>query len=187
MNEQTETMNATKRQTKSTRIDGASLRPDLDRNRASVETTCAYWVGLTHDCPMDVIDVAGVHFPKNNGEQTMIDGRTKLVPCHGTLVHLTRDKIESLRNKLPLTVIRWSAGENVEKRTASLVKIPSPEDIAERQKLNRPIVRYTQSKHDVAAVDYMYCVLCEDQQDPDRGGKPPKTIAESGLEWPESL
>lgn len=193
---------------KTSRISGAELVPDIKERsiRRGVDTSFLYWVGVTPSCPVEFIDLAGINFPKVNAAlipDPMRTGRTVRQGKIGSIVRLTEDKIQMMREKLPRTVVRFlnddgakeepGTGQNIgdvaqRPRRGQLITIPTDADIAQRRKLGKPTRAYTPDLlRDVPAARFMFAVLCDDQDQPERGEHYPEPLEETGLEWPGEL
>ena len=89
---------------------GSDLVYDLEKHRAVITTQNWYWLGALPGCPRETLHIAGVEFSKmteivrrnpHNPSQTDRDARI------GSLVQLTKAKVELLREKIRLQVIRF--------------------------------------------------------------------------------
>lgn len=181
---------------------GRDLVPDLSKHRASVESTRFYWVGVTPDCPVRFVDLAGINFPAHN-ENLIPDpsrpGRKKRQPVVGAIVPMNAEKIDQIRERLARTVIRFTddkgqkeepgTGQNLgdlarRPRRGYLITIPREEDVAAREKAGRPTRRYMQQPGDQPAARYMFAKLCTNQTTGNRGDEYPDVLEQTGLDWP---
>jgi len=190
-----------------TRISGSDLVPNLEQNRElkGVNHSSKYWVGVTPSCPVEHIDICGINFPKVNElivDDPMRTSVKKRVPVIGSVVELTAQKIQMMRERLPRTVIRFlddqgvtnepgtgqNIGDNhVRPKRGHVITIPTDAEIEERRKKNKGLRTYTPSKNDVPAARFMFAVLCEDQERGSRGDFYPDVLETTGLEWPDEL
>lgn len=190
-----------------TRIAGSDLVPNLEQNRElkGVNHSSKYWVGVTPSCPVEHIDICGINFPKVNElivDDPMRTSVKKRVPVIGSVVELTAQKIQMMRERLPRTVIRFlddqgvtnepgtgqNIGDNhVRPKRGHVITIPTDSEIDERRKKNKGLRTYTPSKNDVPAARFMFAVLCEDQERGSRGDFYPDVLETTGLEWPDEL
>ena len=190
-------------------IDGSSLSADLDGPLKGSLSQYYYWVGVLPTCPVESVDIAGINFPKLN--ENVIDdpsrtGRSRRVPVIGSITILTEDKIRLLREKLPRQVVRFldggagaggakeetGTGQNlgdlhVRPRKGYMVRIPTDQQIKERRERGRSSRHYVRQKGDEPAAKYIFAMLCEDQDKPDRGDFYPDPLEVTGLEWPEKI
>jgi len=200
------TTRRTSRQTK-TRIAGTDLVPNLDATRElkGVNRSYKYWVGVTPSCPVEHIDICGINFPKVNElivDDPMRTSVKKRVPVIGSVVELTAQKIQMMRDRLPRTVIRFlddqgvtnepgtgqNIGDNhVRPKRGHLITIPTDQEIEDRRKKNKGLRTYSPNKNDVPAARFMFAVLCEDQERGSRGDFYPDVLETTGLEWPDEL
>lgn len=198
-----------KTRAKTTRIDPKDLAVDFDSFEGlAVLEEHPFWLGLTADCPVNQIDVAGLHFPKAE-EEIKINAAGKQIrnPVHGALnFHVTRQHFDALCEVLPRLVIRFTdkgieeppekdaagviTGAPLVVRRGYLVKIPTAAQIAEREEeiqrmggRGRKLRPYMRDPRDVPASRFMYF-----QHVPNKmRGNEFSTIEEDGLEWPEVL
>jgi len=100
----------TKKTQKKTAAKGASLVPDLEKNRASVTTLQWFWIGALPGCPRESLDLAGISFPKMT-EMVRKDphqsGKTHRTAKLGALIQLTEAQVERLIDRMPFQVIRF--------------------------------------------------------------------------------
>lgn len=186
---------------RSARIDGADLLPDLGNHTVSVVEEYRYWVGVLPGCPREHIDLAGINFPKIN--ENLVDQRgsnkKQRVPVIGAIVTLTADKIRRMRERLPRTVIRFyddqgekeepgtglNVGDNYRQpRRGQVITIPTAENVETARRNNRPARQYSPHPNDRPAAEFMFCVLCKNQERGERGDVYPDTLDKTGLEWP---
>lgn len=186
-------------------IPNEAFLADLDTQPGlAVDMAYAYWLGVTAACPANQIDCAGLHFPKMQ-ERIIPDpnrpGEHVRVPVIGGLDrHVTRDKLDALREIVSRLVIRFieapeaqeepGTGENIgdvvrRARKGYVITIPTEAQIQAAKDEGRTLRRYTRQPHDEPAAKYMYMRLCEDQTDPQRGLAAPPTLAEVGVSWPD--
>jgi len=183
-------MNTTK--TNPHKIDPAALAPDFDNlPEEHVGKRGTFWMGLTKDCPLGQIDVAGLHFPgynevigtDNAGRQTR----------HGVIGALnsevTRTHFDELVKVMPRLVVRFerlpkSALEQPEddkvRRRALLIKIPDEAMIAGATAHGRTLKPYRRMEGDRPASEFMFF----HHAPLGVRGLEYQTIAEVGLEWP---
>lgn len=183
-----------------TRKAGSDLMPDLDRYKQGLHTTYAYWVGVTDKCPKPGIDVAGVHFPALVGERSKVAaGERELKP--GVIVHLRQDQIERMAARLRQTVIRFrdypaehqpelgsryvtaTDDSQPQPKGGTIITIPTKEEVDSVRGRGTHYPQYIADPKDEPAARYMYCMLCPDQDRPERLPHY-RTIEETGLEWP---
>jgi len=192
---------------KTTRFSGESLMPNIGEHRhnAGVTKEFRYWVGVMPSCPVESLDLAGINFPKVNEKLIADPLRThkkKRKPVVGALVWLTETKIRAMIERLPRTIIRFTddpgqheepgTGQNigdvaVRPRKGHVVTIPTAKDVAARRAKNKAVNTYTPRDGDEPAGRYMFAVLCEDQDNPERGDYYPDPIETTGIEWPDNL
>lgn len=186
-------------------IAGADLVADLSKDAPGVTYRYFYWVGSFPACPVEGLFCSGIAFPKVTQEIIQEKGTLEMqrVPRIGAIANLTKDKIDLLRERLPRTVIRFhdAPGEDDEPMAGSSlsdaqtrarrghpVQIPSKAQIKKAKDAgNRPPPRYVAGPHDRPAAEYMFAVLCEDQENPRPGGVYPPSLAAAGLVWPEPM
>lgn len=185
------------------RVEGSALVPNLQEHQVGVAKRYTYWVGVLPKAPIESLDVAGVSFPKMN-ERIIPDpanpGSKRRVPVIGALVHLTRDKLDLLAERIPNTVIRFLEEEPVKEepgtgqnlgdlhqraRRGHLITIPSAEEVQARKERGKATQQYVPRKGDQPAARFMFAVLCKDQDKPERGEFYPDVLEETGLIWPE--
>lgn len=193
------------RASEGSRIAGASLVPDLDpsSNPGAIQQF-RYWVGVTQSCPVALIDVAGICFPKLEMEiidDPMGGAQKKSRPVIGAIVFLTHEKITMLAERLQRTVIRFheagpddgqheeGTGENFRDphrrpRRGQLITIPSQQEVQARKDAGRATQQYVPGPNDVPAARFMFAHLCEDQTRGSRGESYPETLETAGLYWP---
>lgn len=194
--------------TAKTNIAGSELTADIHARSLQQGRVVQYryWVGITPSAPVETIHCAGIAFPKVT-EQLIADqmrtGQKKRAPRIGALVWLTEQKIRLLRERLPRTVIRFletrgeaeepGTGVNigdvaVRPRRGHLITIPTPEEIADRQKRGKPVRAYQPDpERDVPAARFMFAQMCANQKHPVRGEYYPECLEQTGLQWPEEL
>lgn len=182
------------------------LVPDLARANREGGTGQEFWfwLGITQDCPVGAVDIAGVHFPKM--QELLTDDplggpQRRRIPVIGGLRKITKREIDMLLEAIPRTVVRFTddlpvseelgTGKNVgdaheRARKGHLITIPRKEDIAAREAANRAAHHYTPSPRDVPAARFMFMHLCKDQSKGERGYAYPDTLDKSGIEWPEN-
>ena len=193
------------RKNKSRTVSGASLVPDLGTAGSGSVQQFAYWVGVTPSCPVEHIDLAGINFPKVNElilPDPMRTNQKRRVPVIGSIVWLSRDRLELMEARLRRTVIRFyddggqkdepgtgqNVGDNhVRPRRGHLITIPSEEQIEQAKKAGRSIRRYVPQANDVPAARFMFAQLCSDQDKGNRGDVYPEPLEVTGLDWPEDL
>jgi hypothetical protein len=179
-----------------TSVSPAKLAPNFDElpdEIVSVEET--FWMGLTADCPLGQIDVAGLHFPKKEESIVINDaGKQVRVPEIGGLDKtVTIHNFQALMEVLPRLVMRMGkevheergTGENTKHRArgvrGKLIKIPTKEMIAESvDGVGRQLKPYVRRPGDVPATDFMFFHHAPNGV---RGHEFP-TISEVGLTWP---
>ncbi len=183
-------------------VPATEFMPHPDKVRT--QTRYRYWVGLTPDCPVNNLTMAGLSFPKIN-ERLVADprrtGEKRRVPVIGALVWIDRQAMECIREQIPRTIMRMLApveentrnmetvSDNVTKpQRGHLITIPSQEQIQQALEDGSPINHYNYDEQkDVPAARYMFAHLCEDQSNPQRGEFYPDTLDKTGLQWPEEL
>ena len=187
----------------SSHIAGSDLVPDLSAPAPEVTAEFVYWVGVTHDCPVNHIVCAGNDFPMATSEIILDprDGKRKLSnpPGIGGFARLTRTKIERMRDDLKRLVIRTypnakddnetgdrskNIGDPIRRaRRGQIIRIPRASDFEVARKEGRSINPYIPQAGDVPAARYMFAVPCEDQKHPKRGTYYPPSLEEAGLHW----
>ncbi len=174
--------------------DGASLSTPAVTD--AVEDSRWYWIGVTADCPVGYVTAGGECFTKT--EELLSkdpNGGTSRAPVAGSLVRMTREKLQRLAERLPRTVIRFIDGSDdptermdpkATKRPprAQVITIPSNEQVAADGAAGRATRAYRRHPGDKPAARYMYCLPCENQSNPYRG-REYQTLDQTGLEWPE--
>lgn len=193
-----------------THVDPSKLQADFDSYEGlAVMEEHPFWMGLTADCPINQIDVGGLHFPKMEEEIVINNaGKQVRVPVVGALnYHVTRENFDALIEVLPRIVIRFTEPEIEEDENAMgpdgqntgqprrvrrgyLVKIPTKEQIEANEKdirdnggRGRRLRRYVRQPSDRPASEFMFFQHVADK----RRGHNYQTIAEEGLNWPEVL
>lgn len=187
------------------KIAAASLLPDWgDHDAAGVVQTATYWVGVIPSCPVESIDLGGIAFPKMNELLVPDPLRTNVkrrVPVIGSIVRLTHEHIQRMRERLPRTIVRLydggqeqepgtgqNVGDNhVRPKRGQLITIPSQELVDARRARGKPVRLYSRQPNDVPAANYMFAVLCKDQERGERSEHYPDTLNITGLEWPGNL
>lgn len=191
-----------------TKISGSSLVPDIEKSRkdGGVMRSYKYWVGVTPNCPVSYITMAGICFPKIN--ENLIDdpmgGSVKRrIPVVGAIVTLNEMQMRRLLKRLPQTVVRFidfdagtmeepGTGKNIgdvhqQPRRGQLITIPTKEEVEQRLASNKATRDYTPSPSDVPAARFMFAQLCGDQKLGSRGDFYPETLETAGFDWPEEL
>ena len=182
-------------------VDADALRPDFESHEGlAVAEDYPFWLGLTADCPVNQIDVAGLHFPK--AEESIVinnEGKQVRVPVLGALNYqVTREHFDALVATLPRLVIRFTdkepevdndgSGVNIgdpikRARKGYLIKIPTKKTIADAAESGQRKKPYIRKPGDRPAMDFMYFQHVADKQRANNY----QTIADAGLEWPEEL
>lgn len=192
------------------RTPGSSLVPTITPGSAGVERRTWYWAGVLPACPVESLDVAGVHFPKVQEEILPGPNNTKRrVPKLGALVRLTERHLRALEAKLPYKVLRF-LNEDQQRREVEAAeaeetaggKIQNLGDAARRARRGYPVNvpeplpkdaapwagrnqrRYVPQAGDEPAARFMFLVPCQDQGRPTRGEWYPEPLEVTGLEWP---
>lgn len=187
----------TNTETQTTKVDPSRLAPDFDSLPGEVTTDeYSFWLGITADCPLGQIDVAGLHFPKNEERIALNNaGKQVRIPEHGAInFTVSKHHFEELVKVLPRLVIRPNqvrkddnAGENigdpVHNSKGRLIKIPNAQMIAGASDSGRKLKPYVNKPGDRPATEFMYFIHAPDKV---RGLKY-QTIAEVGLEWPAEI
>lgn len=193
--------------TSARRVTGGALTPDLAQHRAGITTEYVYWCGLFPSAPVEHLAIRGVGFSKIN-EKILKGGanrQQRRIPVAGTLSRLTRDAFEEFTERLKRTVFRFTpTGTRHEKHMVEpstlidmdedfplcvpghVITIPTDEYVKQRLAAGLPSNAYTQHKDDEPAAQHMYMVLCEDQQNPQRGAYFPEPLSVTGLTWPDT-
>lgn len=199
MSKQDKRMDTSTQPPASKKIEGSALSYDVNAKRNSLGVTkqAYYWVGLLPGCPKEKAELAGVSFPKTTAllQQESASGRTVHVPQYGVVTTLTEEKIDLMRDRLSRTVVRFrqpaadplasnNVGDMTERRTGHFITVPTEAELEERRKAKRAAMRYTPGPNDEPAADYMFAVLCEDQENPRCGDYYPEPLSKTGLEWP---
>ena len=142
-----------------------------------------------------------MHFPKLV-EQIIRkrDGAQQRIPMIGSVVRLGRDKLMKLRERLQRTVIRFRdpkvadigvgatiAGIEGKPRRGAPVTMPAPGENEKRAKSNMPARTYHRDQMDEPAANYLFAVLCDDQEKGNRGQVYPEPLSVTGIEWPGDL
>lgn len=186
-------------------VRGDALAPTLEV--AEQDERFPYWVGSLPDCPLECVHVAGLEFPKIvrplvlDPEAPTSGRKVQGPPMVGQVVYLTRRKLDLLAAKLPRKVFRFlpSGGKDVDdpharaggkvldttknnKRSAMILDVPTPDEIAAREKRGRPTRRFTPRANDEHVAGYLYCVPAPHGRAP--GMQPPPPLNVTGLEYP---
>lgn len=194
----------TRKQKPKTRIvAGSDLVPNLETLKTGSLTRYAYWVGISPSCPVENIVLGGINFPKvaeRIVDDPMRTAQKRRVPVIGSLVWLSIEQIDKIREALSRTVIRFypdggqkeepGTGQNVgdnhiRPRRGQVITIPSAEQVEEAQKSGRAIRRYIASERDVPAARFLFAQLCADQKNGNRGDFYPDPLETTGLDYPE--
>lgn len=186
---------------KVSKVSASDLSPDLDANNPGIDEEHLYWIGALPACPSEHLDLVGIHFPKLV-EQIIRrkDGGQSRVPLIGSVVRLNKDKIIRMRDRLKRTVIRFrdpkvddiGVGSSVESykhklRRGDPVTLPAEGENEARRKNNMPANVYTRDPMDEPAANYLFAVLCDDQERGSRGATYPEPLSVTGIEWPGEL
>ncbi|MCP4735192.1 MAG: hypothetical protein GY873_13475, partial [Bosea sp.] len=175
------------RKARSTVIDGASLVPNLDAHGGAVSTEYCYWCGVIPDFPGSSITLAGLSFAKVNHLLIPEPGsasRSRGHPVPGALVWVSRGRFELLVDSIKRTVVRFF--EEQERpdyipdgtiadikvkppRRTQLIKIQSADHAKSMRRAGLPHKAYVQGKHDEPIANWIFCILCENQDKPVRG------------------
>jgi hypothetical protein len=185
-----------------TKFEGRDLVPDISAGSVDVIAERFYWVGVLPDCPTEGIVLAGISFPKVNEDvKSGPDGRTVRVPRIGAITILTASKVALMREKLRQTVVRFTnepeqkdepgTGVNIghphrRARRGHIITIPTASEIKASIDQGHAVNSYVPAKYDKPAADYMFCVRCENQDNPQQGFEYPPPLSQSGLEWREA-
>jgi hypothetical protein len=195
-----------------TTISGSEFAGSLGEHEPGTIRPYKFWVGVFPSCPVEGIYCAGISFPKVTerlirGSKART-GTTERIPRIGTIVALTADKAQLLRERLPRLVLRFNeprraiehmagstlgdatredTADNMKARRGRPIRIPSPKDLKNAEASGRGIQRYVRQDNDEPAARYMFAVLCEDQDNPEPGSVYPDSLEETGLTWPERL
>ena len=166
--------------TLTTKIDPEKLLPSFgDHPGAAIAEEHPFWLGLTADCPINQLDIAGLHFPKSEEEiVTNPAGRQVRVPVHGALnFHVNKKHFDDLVKVLPRVIIR-GAGAGGRKFI-----IPNEKNIADATTNGRVVKPYVRHPGDRPATDFMYFIHIPEKH----RGREYVTISDVGLEWPAAL
>jgi hypothetical protein len=179
----------------SNRVEAAALLPDFDNLPGDLQATYeAFHLGLTHDCPLGQIDVAGLHFPGYNEViETNNAGQQVRTPGTGTVNRVvTRQHFDALVEVLPRLVIRFTSprtdepgtgqnvGDPVSRRKGYLIKIPDERMIAGATAHGRQLKPYVKQEGDEPAAKFMFFLHAPDGLRHQRF----VSIADNGLDWP---
>ena len=175
-----------KKSNQTTKVDAASLRPDFDNYEGlAVAEDFPFWLGLTSDCPVNQIDVAGMHFPK--AEESIVINN-----------EVSREHFNALCEVLPRLVIRFTdkepevvedgsgvnTGDAIKRaRKGYLIKVPTEKTMENALEAGQKRKPYVRRPGDKPAMDYMYFQHVADKH----RGNVYQTISEAGLEWPAEL
>lgn len=178
--------------------DGASLAPDLSQYAAGTERSYAYWVGVAAGCPKPVVHMAGIAFQMKT-EIRDPDGDQR-IPRDGAITMLTENQINLLAERVPRTIVRFrkgplpdkaDSGSNVTDHSerpktftgGTVFTIPTQNDIDLAKAQRRNVPSYRKQPSDRPIAEFIYCIPCEDQANPQRGiGY--QTLDKTGLVWP---
>lgn len=163
-----------------TKINPSALLPNFKEHPgAAIAEEHPFWLGLTSDCPINQLDIAGLHFPKAE-EEIVVNpaGKQVRVPVHGALnYHVSRKHFDDLVKVLPRVIIR-GAGAGGRKFI-----IPDEKKIADAAVHGRQVKPYVRQPGDRPATDFMYFVHVPDKN----RGRDYQTVSTVGLEWPAAL
>jgi hypothetical protein len=179
-------------------IPGKQFVPDLDalRGKEGVSERFTFWCGLTDNCPVNQIDVAGVGFVKTVDKviNDRASGTTNRVPQPGGLIRIDKKQFNRLCEALPRIIIRFkrqpevrSTGNTgdpeVRAKKGHLVTIPADETVQALEKNGLPVRNYSREPGDEPAARYMYCEYREDGKRGHEAG----TIEEIGIPVPDEF
>tara|TARA_R100000808_G_C2114929_1_gene127866 strand:- start:390 stop:1052 length:663 start_codon:yes stop_codon:yes gene_type:complete len=169
-----------------TKANSNDLIPDLDKLSGSVEHQYTYWIGVTESCPTNHLDVGSIAFPKTM-EELVPDparpGSYQRIPRFGSLHELRKDQVDSIIRGCKHGVVRFTSKEPG-KEKGYPIRIPTDEQLELSRQHGRGVRAYVQQPNDEPIAQYIYAVLCEDQDNPRRGEYSPAPLSETGLDWP---
>ena len=179
---------STKEQTTQTvapaKVNPSALAPDFENISGElVADEHPFWLGVTADYPRGQIDVAGLHFPKNEESIIINDaGKQVRVPKIGTVNKtITRHNFDELVRLLPRLVVRVERVATEDQRAKGhLIKIPDAKAKADASESGRVLKPYVKRPGDRPATEFMYFVHAPSG----RRGHEFQTISEAGIEWP---
>lgn len=180
------------------KITPGALAPDFDNLPGEIiATEKTFWLGVTDDCPRGQIDIAGLHFPKME-EDIRVDKRTgkqTRVAVQGTInATVTKLHFDALVDLLPRLVIRQGRnapertggediGDPIQQAKGRIVKIPDAKMMVGAEGPGRRLAPYVKQPGDRPATEFMFFIHAPDGH----RGHSPKTISETGIEWPEDV
>ena len=190
-----------------TKIAGDALVAKIgDPDQPGVLREYRYWVGVYPTCPVELIHLAGIAFPKvseNLIDDPMRGPVRQRQGVIGSIVFLDERRIRLMLERLPRTVVRFTEDDKGAKdepgtgmnmgdvhqrpRRGHIITIPRAEDIRLAKARGKPTHEYVPRQGDEPAAKYMFAVLCTDQERGNRGDTYPPSLAETGLEWPHPL
>lgn len=184
-------------------IPGALLTPDLaDLETIRGSRTAFYWTGCLPGCPVEAVDIAGVHFPKVQLEMAKIPGSSQKqarIPAFGALQAVSEHQIHLLRELIPRTVVRFHEAQREEAGTGTntgddyvrprrgfVLRAQTEAELKIRRDAGRIARAYRRQPGDEPIARYLYAVLCTDQSRPRRGTDYPDTLDVTGIAtlWP---
>jgi len=181
-----------KPKTISTKISGAALTPDLDSKDGGSLQEYVYWIGVIPSCPVEHIVSGGQNFPK--AQELIVNDPSKpsgkaRVPVFGGFARFTDQSMRTLLERLPRLVIRFKTEDTGDgaPRKGHLIRIPTDEEVKHNQQAGRGTRHYRRHKFDEPASRYMFAVLCENQDQPERGSSYPDVLEKTGIMWPEEI
>ena len=148
-----------------------------------------YWVGTFENCPAPFLTCGGICFPK--GEILLTENpasKTKKLqhPVIGTLQEMSLAVVQSVITHLPLRVVRTARHADSTGKTVGYgVRIPKQSEIDERVAAGRSPGHYVADEKDEPMAKWVYCILCPDQKNPERGHTYPPPVSETGIQWPD--
>lgn len=184
------------------RIPGSALLPADHVGTPDGEVRrVKYWIGVVPECPLESVDIRGVHFPKVTAQvkpSSRAPGMTDRIPQIGVITELTEEKFLALRERIPRTVIRFidgppptvgtrDLGDEAPRRRGHIITIPTPEELEERRRQGRSAREYRRQSGDVGVAKFLFMQLCKDQERGERGGTYPYTLDHSDMVWPYPL
>lgn len=184
--------------TKKRKLKPSDLLPPKSGS-SGIEKQYWIWTGLTEDAPRTSLSLAGVSFPKLNGElqpDEAFDNTEVLRSVRGSLTRVTADGLRELKDTMSRTLFRFhgeeqevgleeepGSGKRHRYRNHSIVKIPRESQVKEAKKHGNPVQAYHPHPNDVGVAKYCW-VMFTDKRHP----KVPPTCAEAGFyQMPEDL
>jgi hypothetical protein len=190
--------------TKPVIVTGDKLIPDLNDHKEAMSEEVFFWIGLTMECPVENITIAGIRLSKTQERVVRSKSDPKKhdrFPVYGGIARMTRSRFDQFCEVMSRTVFRFHStdpvieepgtGQNMgdvhtQARRGYPIQIPSAKLIAERKALGKGVRPYRASSLDEAAAYYVYARECQNQKRPQREQDQPATLDVTGIVWPGS-